>query len=426
MPTYVFKGRNRMNESVMGERVADNREALRQTLRREQVTLTSVKEKGREIGIPKLTGRRKVNSKDLAIFTRQFSVMIDAGLPLVQCLDILSQQQQNKHFQGVLAQVRQDVEEGSTLAAAMSRHPKVFDQLYSNMVEAGETGGILDLILQRLSTFIEKIVKLKRDVISALIYPAAVIFMAIGAIAVIMVVVIPQFQNIFLGLLGPGEPLPLPTRIVVGISSFLAGWGGLVILIAIIGMVVGLHFYYKTPGGRKRIDFLLLKLPVLGPIFLKIAMRSDPAITGYHGTYGRQRHCRRGDYQHSHGRRTGKEFCRALARRRHLPAHGCADGRHRRADRRTGRNAGKDCRLLRTGSRRGHRQPFDSDGTGSNWIPGNYYRIDRGIDVPAHVLVDWQAVPGTLMLRGCSLSDTGRRSAESFPLLIRTSYQYCR
>ena len=272
MPTYVFKGRNRMNESVMGERVADNREALRQILRREQVTLTSVKEKGREIGIPKLTGRRKVNSKDLAIFTRQFSVMIDAGLPLVQCLDILSQQQQNKHFQGVLAQVRQDVEEGSTLAAAMSRHPKAFDQLYSNMVEAGETGGILDLILQRLSTFIEKIVKLKRDVVSALIYPAAVIFMAIGAIAVIMIVVIPQFQNIFLGLLGPGEPLPLPTRIVVGISSFLAGWGGLVILVAIIGSTVGLHFYYKTTSGRKRIDFLLLKLPILGPIFLKIAI----------------------------------------------------------------------------------------------------------------------------------------------------------
>src|ERR1043166_5785875 len=202
MPTYVFKGRNRMNEVVTGERVADDREALRQLLRREQVTLTSVKEKGREIGIPKIGGRRKkVGSKDLAIFTRQFSVMIDAGLPLVQCLDILSQQQQNKYFQQVLAQVRQDVEEGSTLAAAMSRHPKVFDQLYSNMVEAGETGGILDLILQRLSTFIEKIVKLKRDVVSAMIYPAAVILMAIAAIAVIMIVVIPQFQSIFLGLL---------------------------------------------------------------------------------------------------------------------------------------------------------------------------------------------------------------------------------
>jgi type IV pilus assembly protein PilC len=272
MPTYVFKGRNRMNEIVNGERVADNREALRQILRREQVTLTSVKEKGREFGIPKLAGRRKVNSKDLAIFTRQFSVMIDAGLPLVQCLDILSQQQQNKYFQQVLAQVRQDVEEGSTLAAAMSRHPKVFDQLYSNMVEAGETGGILDLILQRLSTFIEKIVKLKRDVVSALIYPAAVILLAIVAIAVIMIVVIPQFQNIFLGLLGPGEPLPLPTRIVVGLSSFLAGWGGLCLLVVIIGVSVALHFYYKTPSGRKRIDGLLLKVPILGSIFLKIAI----------------------------------------------------------------------------------------------------------------------------------------------------------
>ena len=272
MPTYVFKGQNRLNEIVSGERVADTREALRQALRREQITLMSVKEKGREIGIPKLSGRKKVKSRDLAIFTRQFSVMIDAGLPLVQCLDILSQQQQNKYFQQVLAQVRQDVEEGSTLAAAMTRHPKVFDQLYSNMVEAGETGGILDLILQRLSTFIEKIVKLKRDVVSALIYPVAVILLAIVAIAVIMVVVIPQFQNIFLGLLGPGEPLPLPTRIVVGLSNFLAGWGGLCILAGIIATVVGLKLYYKTPKGRKIIDTILLKVPILGPIFLKIAI----------------------------------------------------------------------------------------------------------------------------------------------------------
>src|ERR1700682_6484684 len=272
MPTYVFKGRNRMNEIVAGERVADNREALRQILRREQVTLTSVKEKGREFGIPKLAGRKSVKSKDLAIFTRQFSVMIDAGLPLVQCLDILAQQQQNKYFQQVLAQVRQDVEEGSTLAAAMSRHPKVFDQLYANMVDAGETGGILDLILQRLSTFIEKIVKLKRDVVSAMIYPVAVIGIAIIAIAVIMIVVIPQFQNIFLGLLGPGELLPLPTRIVVGISNFLAGWGGLGILIAIIGSAVGFKYYYKTPGGRRVIDRLLLKIPILGDIFRKITV----------------------------------------------------------------------------------------------------------------------------------------------------------
>src|SRR5947199_1338382 len=252
MPTYVFKGRNKLNEIIVGERVAENREALRQILRREQVTLTSVKEKGREIGIPKIGGGKKVKSKDLAIFTRQFSVMIDAGLPLVQCLDILAQQQQNKYFQQTLMQVRQNVEEGSTLAMAMARFPKVFDQLYTNMVEAGETGGILDLILQRLSTFIEKIVKLKKDVISAMIYPAAVVLLAIAAVAVIMIVVIPQFQNIFMGLLGPGEPLPLPTRIVVGISNFLAGWGGLGTLGGIIGLVIVTRSYYKTPGGKFR------------------------------------------------------------------------------------------------------------------------------------------------------------------------------
>jgi len=272
MPTYVFKGRNKLNEVVVGERVADNRDALRQVLRKEQVTLTSVKEKGREFGIPRIGSRKKVKSKDLSIFTRQFSVMIDAGLPLVQCLDILAQQQANKYFQQILTQVRTDVEEGSTLAAAMTRHPRVFDQLYSNMVEAGETGGILDIILQRLSTFIEKIVKLKRDIISAMIYPAAVVLLAVGAVAVIMVVVIPQFQNIFLGLLGPGEQLPLPTRIVVGISNFLASWGGLAMLVAIVGFVVGIRFYYKTTNGHRNLDRLILKVPILGDIFRKIAV----------------------------------------------------------------------------------------------------------------------------------------------------------
>ena len=272
MPTYVFKGRNRLNEIVVGERVADNRDALRQILRREQVTLTSVKEKGREIGIPKIGGRKKVKAKDLSVFTRQFSVMIDAGLPLVQCLRSWRNSRRTNISSRSCCRFCQDVEEGSTLAAAMARHPKVFDQLYSNMVEAGETGGILDLILQRLSTFIEKIVKLKRDVISAMIYPAAVVVLACVAVAVIMVVVIPQFQNIFLGLLGPGEQLPLPTRIVTGISSFLAGWGGLVILVGIIASAVAIRFYYKTPGGRKFIDRLMLKVPILGPIFQKISV----------------------------------------------------------------------------------------------------------------------------------------------------------
>jgi type IV pilus assembly protein PilC len=261
-----------MGEVIVGERPAENRDALRQLLRREQVMLTSAKEKGREIALPKLGGRKKVKAKDLSIFTRQFSVMIDAGLPLVQCLEILAQQQENKYFQQVLTQVRQDVEEGATLAMSMSRHPKVFDQLFVNMVEAGEAGGILDLILQRLSTYIEKIVKLRRDVLSAMIYPSAVIVIAVAVISVIMIFVIPSFQNIFLGLLGPGEQLPLPTRIVVGISNFVAGFGGLMVLAGIIGAVFAIRYYYKTTGGQRRIDYLLLKFPIIGGILRKVAI----------------------------------------------------------------------------------------------------------------------------------------------------------
>ncbi|HZH90970.1 MAG TPA: type II secretion system F family protein [Pyrinomonadaceae bacterium] len=272
MPTYVFKGRNRLGEVMVGERVADSRDMLKQLLRREQVMLTSVKEKGREVAVPKLSARGKVTSKDLSIFTRQFSVMIDAGLPLVQCLDILASQQENKFFQQVLTQTRQDVEEGATLAVAMSRHPKAFDQLFVNMIEAGETGGILDIILQRLSTFIEKIVKLRRDVISAMIYPSAVIVIAALVVAAILVFVIPQFQAIFMGLLGPDEKLPLPTRIVVGLSEFIAGWGGLSILVGLIAGFVGIRTYYKTPGGRRQLDRLTLKAPILGPVLRKIAI----------------------------------------------------------------------------------------------------------------------------------------------------------
>ncbi|PYS86606.1 MAG: pilus assembly protein PilC [Acidobacteria bacterium] len=272
MPTYVFKGRDRLNELVNGERDAANQDELRTLLRREQIVLTQATEKGRVVSIPKLGRRKKVNAKELAVFTRQFSVMIDAGLPLVQCIDILAEQQKNAFFKDVLRQVRQNVEEGSTLFAALERHPKVFDSLYSHMVEAGETGGVLDLILQRLATLIEKVVKLKRSIVSASIYPAAVIFVAIAAIAVIMVVVIPQFQQIFIGLLGPGELLPLPTRIVMGISNFLAGWGGLTLLISIIGSSIGIKFYYKTEKGRWMIDSLLLKTPIFGSILRKVAV----------------------------------------------------------------------------------------------------------------------------------------------------------
>ncbi|MCS7080392.1 MAG: type II secretion system F family protein [Chloracidobacterium sp.] len=272
MPTYVVVGRNqRTNQPVRQQRDAANREELEAMLRREQITVVSVQEKGRDIALPKLVGG-SVSAKELAVFTRQFSVMIDAGLPLVQCLEILaSQQEKNKYFKQVLTQVRTDVESGSTLSDAMAKHPKVFDNLYTNMVAAGETGGILDTILQRLATFIEKIVKLRSDVISALIYPSAVIVLAVVVIAVIMVVVIPAFRTIFEGLLGPGERLPLPTEIVIAISSFMASYWWLILII--LGLIAWtIRSYYKTPGGRYQIDRLLLKIPVIGDILLKIAV----------------------------------------------------------------------------------------------------------------------------------------------------------
>lgn len=272
MPTYAYKGRNRLNEMVSGEKTAASQDELRALLRREQIVMTQASEKGREISIPKLGRSKKVKAKELAVFTRQFSVMIDAGLPLVSCLDILAQQQNNPFFKDVLFQVRQHVEEGSTLSAALEKHPKVFDALYTHMVEAGETGGVLDLILQRLATLIEKVVKLKRSIVSASIYPAAVIFVAVAAVAIIMIVVIPQFEQIFLGLLGPGEALPLPTRIVMKMSNFLAGWGGLGLLIALIGSAVGIKFYYRTPKGRLVVDTVLLKTPIFGSIIRKVAV----------------------------------------------------------------------------------------------------------------------------------------------------------
>jgi type IV pilus assembly protein PilC len=257
---------------VNGERDAASPEELRNLLRREQIVMTQASEKGRVVSIPKLGRRKKVGAKELAIFTRQFSVMIDAGLPLVQCIDILAEQQNNAFFKDVLRQVRQNVEEGATLYAALEKHPKVFDSLYTHMVEAGETGGVLDLILQRLATLIEKVVKLKRSIVSASIYPAAVVFIAIAAVAVIMIVVIPQFEQIFIGLLGPGELLPLPTRMVMGLSRFLAGWGGVGLLFGIIASVIATRFYYKTKNGRWQIDRLLLRLPIFGSILRKIAV----------------------------------------------------------------------------------------------------------------------------------------------------------
>ena len=271
MPTYVYKGRNRANENVSGEKAAENREALDRLLKREQITLTNVREKGREIALPKLKGRQRVNAKELAIFTKQFSVMIDAGLPLVQCLDILAAQQPNKFFAQSISSVQADVEAGSTLAAAMEKQPKVFDRLYTNMVAAGETGGILDNILQRLSVYIEKAVKLKSDIKGAMTYPVIVVIMAVIVISVIMIVVIPSFTKIFQELLGGDAGLPLPTQIVVNISHLLVGYWWLMAIV--IGAIAfGIKAYYATPKGNRVIDNLLLKALILGPVVKKVAV----------------------------------------------------------------------------------------------------------------------------------------------------------
>ena len=210
MPSYEWKGRDRNGATQTGVLIGDSKDAVVAALRRQQIVVTTVKEKGKEIALPKFGGG--VSSKDIAVFTRQFSVMIDAGLPLVQCLDILGQQQDNKAFQKIILQVRQDVEGGSSLAEAMRKHPTAFDDLYVNMVAAGEAGGILDTILQRLATYIEKSVKLKSQVKSAMVYPIAVISIAGLVVAVILWKVIPTFAALFAGL---GAQLPLPTRIVI-------------------------------------------------------------------------------------------------------------------------------------------------------------------------------------------------------------------
>jgi len=267
MPVFTYRGTNRAGAAVAGEMTASNKTELQSLLRRQQITPTRMSEKGKEFNLPSFGGG--VDSKELAIFTRQFSVMIDAGLPLVQCLEILSSQQENKTFQKVLAGTRGAVEGGSTLSAAMKQYPKVFDALYSNMVEAGETGGILDTILQRLAAYIEKNVKLQRAVKSALVYPIGVLTIAAAVITLLLWKVVPVFATLFAGL---GVDLPLPTRIVIGLSHFVGSIFGFLIFVAIIGFVVGLKVWYGTPGGRMAIDTIILKLPVLGLLMRKIAV----------------------------------------------------------------------------------------------------------------------------------------------------------
>jgi type IV pilus assembly protein PilC len=267
MPVYTYKGTNRAGTSVSGEVNAASKTEVQNQLRRQQITATKMSEKGKEFNLPTFGGG--VNSKELAIFTRQFSVMIDAGLPLVQCLEILAGQQENKTFQKVLAGTRASVEGGATLSAAMRQYPKVFDALFVNMVEAGETGGILDTILQRLSSYIEKNVKLKRAVKSAMVYPVGVITIAAAVIILLLWKVVPIFTTLFAGL---GVDLPLPTKIVIMLSNMVGSIFGFLALVAIVGFVVAIKVWYGTEQGRYILDSIILKLPILGLLMRKIAV----------------------------------------------------------------------------------------------------------------------------------------------------------
>src|SRR5215472_1166364 len=259
MPVFTYRGKNRVGVMVTGERQADNKAQLAAMLRREQINVSKLSEKGKEFNIPTFGGG--VKAKELAIFTRQFSVMIDAGLPLVQCLEILAGQQENRTFQKILNSVRSSVEGGTTLSAAMKQHEKVFDPLYYNMVEAGETGGILDTILQRLSSYIEKNVKLKRAVQSAMIYPSAVMGIAALVITLLLWKVVPIFVTLFNGL---GVDLPLPTRIVIGLSRFIGSVYGGMIVVFFVGGIFAFKFWHGTPQGRLVLDTIILRVPLIG------------------------------------------------------------------------------------------------------------------------------------------------------------------
>ena len=267
MPVFTFSGKNAAGEKVAGERVAGSKEMLASQLRRERITPRAIKEKGKEFALPTF-GSGKVKTKEIAIFFRQFSVMIDAGLPLVQCLEILGANQENQTFQKTLLGVRQTVEGGATLANAMRQHPKVFDDLTTNMVEAGETGGILDIILQRLAAYVEKAVKLRAAVKSALIYPVSVVSIAFLIVGALLKWVVPIFSNLFTGL---GVALPLPTRVVMGLSAFVGQFWWFFI-VGIVGFFFGIRQVRKDPRGRYILDKAMLKMPVVGVLLRKIAV----------------------------------------------------------------------------------------------------------------------------------------------------------
>jgi len=265
---WQWSGKNRQGTIEQGEITANSKEEVLALLRQRQIVPTLVTEKKEKTKGFGLFGGR-VKDKDIVVFTRQFATMIDAGLPLVQALDILSTQVENKFFGSILSRVKSDVEGGSTFADALKKHPKVFSELYANMVAAGEAGGILDTILNRLATYIEKAMKLKKKVKGAMVYPAVVTSVAVIVVAIIMIFVVPTFAKMFTQM---GGTLPLPTKIVINISNFIAGKGGAVILALIIIFVIAFTRFRRTEKGKHITDSIFLKLPIFGPLIRKVAV----------------------------------------------------------------------------------------------------------------------------------------------------------
>ena len=264
---FKWEGKSSKGNIVKGELTAESKEEVQSYLRKQRILPKKIAEKSKPLfgGL----GGGAIKEKDIVIFTRQFATMIGAGLPLIQALDILAKQTENKTFATIIGEIKAEVEGGSTFADALRKHPKVFDALYANMVAAGEVGGILDTILVRLAGYIEKAQALKRKVKSAMVYPAVVISIAVLVIIIIMVFVVPTFGKMFATL---GGELPAPTQFIISMSDFLAGVGGLSLLAVIIALIIGIKQFRATKKGEVIIDRLLLKLPILGILLRKVAV----------------------------------------------------------------------------------------------------------------------------------------------------------
>ncbi len=268
MGKFMWEGKTRVGGTMTGEIEAPNEAFVIAQLRRQQIVPVKIKPKPRDLGFSLLGRRGKVSKRELAIFTRQFATMIDAGLPLVQCLDILGLQQENQAFKKVILKVKEDVESGSTFADALGKHPHVFDELFVNLVSAGEVGGILDTILSRLAAYIEKAMKLAKQVKSAMVYPSTILAVALIVTVVLLVYVIPIFGAMFDDF---GATLPVPTQFVLAISAYTRKYF-LVGVVLLVLLVMGIRWYYKQENGRRRIDRLLLRVPIFGDLLRKIAV----------------------------------------------------------------------------------------------------------------------------------------------------------